>query len=260
MREGFSVLLPALPTVVQRWQYHTGPPLREGRIYAAYEDGVGYFVFFFDNPKPENPLEYFFDEQIMGHELRDTEIVTNNGTVDARFPGIQYSFKRYDYRKTFYYPGVARLYAAKNRTLALLAIGKDASDASVGQFLRSLELVDKPDGIDIGKGASNAVDAKDDPGSAVVAPRDVTRKAMILIKPEPRYTSDARQKKLTGPVVLRAVLSASGRVTNIEVVSGLPGLVESSIEAAGKMYFIPAVKDGHFVSTPVELQYSFNLY
>jgi TonB family protein len=89
---------------------------------------------------------------------------------------------------------------------------------------------------------------------------EVSRKAMILIKPEPHYTEDARQKKLRGNVVLRAVLSASGKLTNIQVVSGVPELAQSSIESAGKMFFIPAMKDGRFVSTPIELQYNFSLF
>jgi TonB family protein len=217
-------------------------------------------VIFFDNPKNEHPLEYFFDEQLAKNELRNTEIVTKAGTIEARFPGVQYSFKKYDYRKTFDYPGVVRFYAAENRTLALLAIGKGESDASVSEFLRSLELSDKPAGTDIGNGGSNTSDAKEDADLPAVPVSEVSRKAMILIKPEPHYTEDARQKKLRGSVVLRAVLSASGRVTNLEVVSGLPELAQSSIEAAGKMFFIPAMKDGHFMSTPIQLENSFNLY
>ena len=260
VKEGFSVLFPELPVVVQRGQYHTGPPVRDARIYAAYRDGVGYFAIFFENPKNDNPLEYFFDRQLTENELRNTETVAKTDIANESFPGIQYSLKKYDYRKSFDLPGVARLYAAKNRTLALLAIGKDESDASVSQFLRSIDLSDKPSGIDIGKGASNTSDSKEDTDLTIAAVNEVSRKALILIKPEPRYTSDARQKRLHGNVVLKAVLSASGRLTNIEVVSGLPDLAQSSIEAAGKMFFIPAAKDGHFVSTPVELQYNFNIY
>lgn len=260
VEEGFSILLPALPAVVQRWQYHAGPPARDARMYAAYQNGVAYQVIFFDNPKPQNALEYFFDEQLAKNELRNTEIVTKTGTFDARFPGVQYSFKKYDYRRTFDYPGVVRFYAAKNRTLALLAIGKGESDASVSQFLGSLELSDRPAGTDIGNGGSNTSDAREDVDLPVVPVSEVSRKAMILIKPEPGYTTEARQKKLRGAVVLTAVLSGSGRVTNIQIISGLPELVQLSIEATSKMFFIPAMKDGRFVSTPLELQYNFDLY
>ncbi len=83
---------------------------------------------------------------------------------------------------------------------------------------------------------------------------------MVILKPAPSYTEAARRKQLRGSVILRAVLPASGKVTNIEAVSGLPDFIRSSIEVAGKICFIPAMKDGHFVSTTVQLQYSFNLY
>ncbi len=91
-------------------------------------------------------------------------------------------------------------------------------------------------------------------------PNDVSRKVMILIKPEPTYTEDARRRELRGRVVLKAVLSAWGKVTNVQVVSGLPELAQSATEAAHKIYFIPAVKDGRFISTFVELQYNFNIF
>jgi hypothetical protein len=57
------------------------------------------------------------------------------------------------------------------------------------------------------------------------------------------------------------VFSANGSVVNIEVKEGLRlGLTEKSIEAAKKIKFIPAVKDGKFVSVWMQLEYNFNLY
>jgi len=53
-------------------------------------------------------------------------------------------------------------------------------------------------------------------------------------------------------------LSSSGRVTNIRAVGRLPdGLTENAIEAARQIRFVPAVKDGRFVSMRMELQYNF---
>jgi protein TonB len=84
---------------------------------------------------------------------------------------------------------------------------------------------------------------------------------MVLVKPEPRYTEEARGHSTRGSISLRCVFSGTGKVTNVEVLAGLPyGLSESAVDVARKTYFIPAVKDGHFVSTPVQLEYNFNLY
>jgi TonB family protein len=68
-------------------------------------------------------------------------------------------------------------------------------------------------------------------------------------------------EQITGTVVLKCVFASDGRVTNIRVVQGLPnGLTEKSIEAARKIRFIPATKDGRNVSMWMQLEYNFNLY
>lgn len=52
-----------------------------------------------------------------------------------------------------------------------------------------------------------------------------------------------------------------GTITNIRVVAGLRGgLTERSIEAARKIKFIPATKDGKPVSMWMQLEYNYNLY
>jgi TonB family protein len=90
--------------------------------------------------------------------------------------------------------------------------------------------------------------------------REVDQKARVLSKPEPSYTEVARKNQITGVVVLRAVFSSSGEVTNIHAVSGLPdGLTERAMTAAKQIKFVPATKDGRPVSMWMELQYNFNL-
>ena len=64
-----------------------------------------------------------------------------------------------------------------------------------------------------------------------------------------------------GHGAVKAIFSADGAVTNIKLSSGLPyGLSDNAIEAAKKIRFIPAMKDGKFVSTWMQLEFSFNLY
>jgi outer membrane biosynthesis protein TonB len=53
----------------------------------------------------------------------------------------------------------------------------------------------------------------------------------------------------------------TGRVTNIRTVSGLPyGLTEKAINAARKIYFLPAIKDGRRVPQYIRVEYNFNIY
>ena len=98
-------------------------------------------------------------------------------------------------------------------------------------------------------------------GELTFKAREVTRKARILAKPAPQYTEEARRNEVSGTVMLRVVLSSTGHVSNMQVMSGLPyGLTENALEAARRIEFIPAVKDGRYVSQQVLIEYNFNLY
>jgi TonB family protein len=95
----------------------------------------------------------------------------------------------------------------------------------------------------------------------VFSGKEVSSKARVLSKPEPQYTEEARKNQITGTVVLRAVFTSGGQVTNIRSVSGLPyGLTERAIAAARQIRFTPATKDGRPVSMYIQLEYNFNLY
>jgi protein TonB len=90
---------------------------------------------------------------------------------------------------------------------------------------------------------------------------EVTVKAIIISKPEPGFTEEARKNNVTGVVRLRVMLHASGLVTNISVVRGLPdGLSEKAAAAARAISFRPAQKDGRTVSQWALLEYNFNIY
>jgi TonB family protein len=257
VKDGFSVLFPEQPAVINRGQYRSAP-VRGARNYAAYRVGVVYFVISFENPNHEKPLEYFLESQLLKNELRNAEISSGTDTSSGSLKGRQYTFKKYDFRKSFSHRGVLRMYETKDRVLALMAAGQDETDSSVGKFLQSLEVSEKPGGKDIGSGMNYADSVTS--GDSPVKSTEVERKVMIIIKPEPQYTEDARRQKLAGRVILKGVLSSSGRVTDLQIVSGNPELAQSALDAAHKIYFIPAVKDGRFISTFVELQYNFASY
>jgi TonB family protein len=90
---------------------------------------------------------------------------------------------------------------------------------------------------------------------------EVTRRAQILDRPEPLYTEEARKNQITGSVRVRMVLNANGSVTGVQAMSRLPdGLTEKAIEAAHRIKFSPAEKDGRKVSQYVTIDYNFNIY
>ena len=94
----------------------------------------------------------------------------------------------------------------------------------------------------------------------IYQPKGVSQKARITDKPIPNYPASARLHNISGRVALTAVLCKSGHVTDIQVVKGLShGLTESAIEAARKVKFEPAQKDGETVSQTMQFEYGFNL-
>lgn len=91
--------------------------------------------------------------------------------------------------------------------------------------------------------------------------KDVTRRAVIVSRPEPLYTEEARKHQITGTVMLRLVLNANGTVTNVVALSRLPdGLTEKAVEAARRIQFTPAERDGRKVSQYATINYNFNIY
>lgn len=86
-------------------------------------------------------------------------------------------------------------------------------------------------------------------------------KPTILYSEKAKYTEEARQNKIQGSVVLSVVFGADGRLRNIRTARGLPfGLTENAIEAARRIRFQPAIKDGRPVSVSGTLEFNFALY
>jgi hypothetical protein len=60
---------------------------------------------------------------------------------------------------------------------------------------------------------------------------------------------------------MRGVISSDGQLTNIAISRRLPhGLTAQALDAARRIIFIPAQKDGQPVSMAIQLEYNFNLY
>ena len=71
----------------------------------------------------------------------------------------------------------------------------------------------------------------------------------ILSKPNPVYTEEARKLNLEGEVLLEVMFGANGELKVNRVLRGLGhGLDEAAVNAAGKIKFKPAVRNG----TPVD--------
>jgi TonB family protein len=115
-----------------------------------------------------------------------------------------------------------------------------------------------------------AVREKMKPSRSVVKEKSATDSAQamsaslrpkVLYKEKAKYTEEAKNNKIEGDVLLNVVFGADGKLSDINVVQGLPfGLTENAIAAVKKIRFEPAVKDGRPVSVRGILEFHFRLY
>jgi protein TonB len=74
----------------------------------------------------------------------------------------------------------------------------------------------------------------------------------IITQIKPVYTELARRARVTGTVIVEAIIDTSGNVTNVRVLKGLPmGLDKAAVDAVQRWRFKPAMLEGR----PVRVYY-----
>jgi TonB family protein len=116
--------------------------------------------------------------------------------------------------------------------------------------------------VSTGKVASAGISAA--PTAMAAAPRTVAgpppTNLEVISKPQPEYTSEARQFKVQGDVILRVTFEASGRVVVLGVVHGLGhGLDEEARRVAQQIRFRPATRNGQAVDMTTNITITFQL-
>ena len=248
--EEFSVFLPAMPAMTTRKVYRKDGKNRMERHLTTSLDGVVYSIEVFENPKPRQPLEEFIAQSNAKFQY---DAATERTLTVSGFQGKEYSSQN----KTS--PTMVQFLATEKRLFRFAASGPASAAPVVREFFVSIRLGKKADGIEVSDGPGTPLE--DDTGERILIEKEVDVKPRLLPRREPTYTDDARKNQVQGTVVLRAVFSKTGRVENIRVISGLPdGLTEQAIQAAKQIRFIPAMKDGKYVSIWMKLEYRFNLF
>jgi protein TonB len=268
--EEFAISLPELPIVYSSWTTHSDflhslIVKKNSHAYGSSAQGVVYVIMSFkgysrDKGKPDKVIEPFIEGI-----KKDFTGRSRNSQVDITFESeiTLNNFIGKQYRASINgVVGILRCYIAKNHIYLLEAIGGDESNLSIQRFLSSFTL------------GNQTVALTDDSSTSVSQPKrqhqetdkifsdlEVDRKALIVLRREPQYTDQARQLGVKGTIAVKAVLSASGKVTEVELVRGLPGgLSESAIDATREIRFVPAMKNGKFVSQYIPVEYFFDLY
>jgi TonB family protein len=114
----------------------------------------------------------------------------------------------------------------------------------------------------VGKVASAGIPTA--PTAVATAPRAVAgpppTDVVVISKPQAEYTSEARQLKVQGEVILRVTFTANGQVVVQGVVQGLGhGLDEEARRVAQQIRFRPATRNGQPVDKTTTVTISFQL-
>jgi len=82
---------------------------------------------------------------------------------------------------------------------------------------------------------------------------------LLIRKVNPNYPPLARQARISGTVVLRAVISKDGSIENLSLVSGHPMLAPAAIDAVKQWKYKPYLLNGEPVEVDTEVQVNFTL-
>jgi len=256
----FSVSLPTMPAMTTEMNWNRDlHKWSQSRVIAAYAAGVVYVIYILENDQKQTLESFVTATRSSRSDNWDVnslqELNSDNGS------GRQYLLTRLTVA------GVVRLFATPERLYRFEAFGASADDQRITRFLSSISFSRNPEGADIidGPGVpwrSPATEANLNPElSKIFSGKEVDRRPKIISKLEPRYTELARKNKVQGVVVLKAVFSRDGNIDDITIVSGQPdGLTENAVVATKQIKFIPAVKNGQFVSIWMQVEYNFGLY
>lgn len=83
--------------------------------------------------------------------------------------------------------------------------------------------------------------------------------ALLIKKVQPQYPDDARQSRIQGLVVLKALLDTNGDVEDLTVVSGHPLLAPAALEAVKQWKYKPYLLNGQPAKVETQITVSFQL-
>jgi periplasmic protein TonB len=81
----------------------------------------------------------------------------------------------------------------------------------------------------------------------------------LIYKIQPVYPPLARQARIQGSVLLRAIISRTGTIENLNVISGHPMLVGAAIEAVRQWRYRPYILNDEPVEVEPQVTVNFSL-
>lgn len=247
--DGFSVLLPSDPVITTSKVSRKDGQEQTKRLLRVTMNSVVYTIEVMENLKPKQLLEDFITKSKVSSQY---DPATERKLTVNGYPGKEYS------SQTETTIAMVQFLVTEDRLFRFAATGPAAAAPLIKDFFASIKLWETDERMRRMAVSESSKDSDTD--EKIYRGKDVDVKARFLTMPEPPYTKDARDNKVEGTVVLRAVMSKTGRIEDIQVLVSLPdGLTEQAIKAARKIKFDPAIKDGKAVSMWIQLEYRFSL-
>ena len=81
----------------------------------------------------------------------------------------------------------------------------------------------------------------------------------LIRRVEPVYPPLAKTARIQGQVILHAVISKSGSIENLQVMSGHPMLVQSALDAVRQWKYKPYILNGEPVEVDTTVTVNYNL-
>ena len=113
-------------------------------------------------------------------------------------------------------------------------------------------------GIISSTSTSTAMVPKLEPVKRVRVSQGVTQ-GMVINKIEPKYPKIALAARVTGIILLKAVISKEGEIRELQVVSGHPLLVPAAIEAVKRWRYRPYLLNGEPVEVETNITVTFQI-
>jgi len=81
----------------------------------------------------------------------------------------------------------------------------------------------------------------------------------LIYRVQPMYPALARSARIQGQVLLRAIISRTGKIENLETLSGHPLLVGAAKDAVSQWRYRPYILDGEPVEVETLITVNFSL-
>lgn len=283
-REGFTVLLPAIPEQIVKENGEQGISAFDGDLYrdsnimplknsltfnVTFQDGVS-------KERYENEVEKWMTLLIAagggqgsGGAEKETEIKLNRNTAEVSvcgFPGIEFGNSN----------SFQQFFLVEDRLYRVWVTGSNKSNPNAAKFFNSFTLIKHWEGW---KGIRTNEDFEDSQVLGVPFESSICKNiggntktknpavlplssALRLIsKPPAKYPEEEKKKKVQGTVSLKVTFLKDGSIGVISLVKGIDkAFNESAVSAAKLIKFEPQRNGGKFITITKTIEYTFSIY